>query len=89
MTKRFEVTVERATLNVAPNGRVVIPAAMREKLGIPSGGKIVARLEGGVLTLESREAALRRMREIMAKYDNGVSVVDELIAERRAEAERE
>ena len=81
--------VERATLNVAPNGRFVIPAAMREKLGIPSGGKIVARFEDGVLILESREAALRRMRAMAAKYANGGSVSDELIAERRAEAERE
>jgi AbrB family looped-hinge helix DNA binding protein len=83
------MTIDRATLNVAANGRVVIPAAMREKLGIPAGGKIVARLENGVLTLESRKAALRRVREMLAKYDNGVSMADELIAERRAEAERE
>ena len=83
------MTVDRATLNVASNGRVVIPAAMREKLGIPSGGKIVARLENGVLVIESREAALRKMRAMAAKYSDGGSIVDELIAERRAEAERE
>jgi len=83
------VTVDRATLNVASNGRVVIPMVIREKLGIPSGGKIVARFEDGVLILESREAALRRMRAMAAKYANGGSVSDELIAERRAEAERE
>ena len=83
------MTVDSATLNVASNGRVVIPAAIREKLGIPSGGKVVARFEDGVLFIESREAALRKMRAMVAKYAGGGSVVDELIAERRAEAERE
>lgn len=85
----FRMPSQHATLNVASNGRVVIPAAMREQLGIPAGGKIVARLEDGVLSLESREAALRRMRAMTAKYVTDASIVDELIAERRAEAERE
>ena len=53
------------------------------------GGKIVARLEDGVLIIESREAALRRMRTMVAKYVDGGSIADELIAERRAEAEHE
>jgi hypothetical protein len=61
---------------------------MREKLGIPSARKIVARLVDGVLVLESREAALRGMRAMVAKYADDGSVVDELIAERRAVAER-
>lgn len=83
------MTVDRATLSVAADGRVVIPAAIREKLGIPSGGKIVARFEDGVLFIESRAAALRRMRTIVAKYVDVGSIVDEWVAERRAEAERE
>jgi AbrB family looped-hinge helix DNA binding protein len=80
----------QANLTIAPNGRVVIPANMRAQLGLPTGGKVVARLVGGTVVLEPVEAAIRRAQEMVAKYvprDGGLA--DELIAERRAAAEHE
>ena len=55
-------------MNVAANGRVVIPAGMREQLGLRSGDKLIARLVDGALVLESRDAAMRRARALVAKY---------------------
>jgi bifunctional DNA-binding transcriptional regulator/antitoxin component of YhaV-PrlF toxin-antitoxin module len=79
-----------ANLTMAPNGRLVIPAAMRESLGFTNGGQLLARLEDGVLTLETVDAAVRRAQAIVRQYiPEGVSLVDELIAERRAAAENE
>ena len=80
----------RASLMVAPNGRVVIPADMRSVLGVKDGGKLIARIENGALVLESVQAALAGVQAMVRAYvPEGVSLVDELIAERRAEAERE
>jgi AbrB family looped-hinge helix DNA binding protein len=80
----------KATLTVAPNGRLVIPAAMRESLGFTNGGKLIARLEDGVLILETVEAAVRRAQAMVRKYvPAGVSLADELVAERHAAAKHE
>lgn len=76
---------------VSEGGRVVIPAELRAKLGIKVGDRLVWQDEGDRLVLTSRRAALRRAQALVAKYNNkpGVSMVDELIRERREEAARE
>jgi bifunctional DNA-binding transcriptional regulator/antitoxin component of YhaV-PrlF toxin-antitoxin module len=75
---------------VGPDGRVVIPVAFRRALGIEGGGHVLMRLEGDGLNVVGRDTAIRRVQELVARYiPENVSLVDELIAERRAEAERE
>ncbi|MGQ0675484.1 MAG: AbrB/MazE/SpoVT family DNA-binding domain-containing protein [Rhodospirillales bacterium] len=72
------------------DGRVVIPAPYRRALGIEAGGHVLMRLEGDELRLVGRDAALRRAQELVARYvPEKTSLADELIAERRAEVERE
>ncbi len=71
-------------------GRLVIPKEMREALGIPDGGELRLKVEDGELLGMGRIAALRRIqRELRGTVPPGTSVVDELIADRRAEAARE
>ena len=41
-------------LQVGPQGRIVIPAAVRQSLGIEPGDTLVARVEDGRLVLETR-----------------------------------
>ncbi len=80
----------RANLTVAANGRVVIPADIRAALGVKDGGKLIARIEDGRLVLETVHTALAKVQAMVRQYvPEGVSLVDELIAERRAEAQRE
>ena len=75
---------------VGPDGRVVIPAAYRPLLGMEDGGHVLMRLEDGELRLIGRDAAIARVQAMVAKYvPEGVSLVDELLAERRREVERE
>ena len=81
---------QHTVVNVAANGRVVIPADFREKLGVRGGGKMIARLVNGALVLEPRDVAIRRARQLVAKYvPKDADLVAELIAERRAEAQRD
>ena len=77
---------------MAQNGRLVLPASLRAEIGLPAGGDFLARAENGVIILEPHKKALDRVRDLVRHYapaEEGVSVVDELIAERRAEAARE
>ncbi|WP_044559411.1 AbrB/MazE/SpoVT family DNA-binding domain-containing protein [Azospirillum sp. B4] len=79
-----------ANLTVASNGRVVIPAQMRTALGLQDGGKVVARLEDGVVVLEPIDAAIRRAQAMVRRYvPEGTDLISELAAERRAASERE
>jgi AbrB family looped-hinge helix DNA binding protein len=84
-----------ATMNVIPvvvgrKGRVVVPAAFRHRLGIDEGSELVARIEGETIVLEPRLAAVRRLQSLVgAAVPAEVSLVDELLAERRAEARRD
>lgn len=77
-------------LTIAPNGRVVIPSGMRAALGIPDGGRVVARLVDGTVVLEPISIAIRRAQDYVRQFvPEGVSLADELIAERRATADHE
>lgn len=76
-------------VRVGPKGRVVVPAPIRQALGIEEGTELMARIEGDGIVLEPRSAALRRLQALFAHIPRDVSLVDELIAERREEARRE
>lgn len=81
---------EQVRAKIGPGGRVVIPAEYREALGIKEGDAVYMRLEGEELHLVSDATETRRIREMIARYvPEGVSLVDELIRERRREAAAE
>lgn len=84
-------TMTRAVpLRISAQGRVVIPAEMRRELEIEPGETLMAHVESHRLVLERRGEILERLRsELREVRPKGRSAVDELIAERRAEARRE
>ncbi|HXF12121.1 MAG TPA: AbrB/MazE/SpoVT family DNA-binding domain-containing protein [Terriglobales bacterium] len=78
----------RARIN--GNGRVVIPAPFREALGIKPGDEVIFRLEEDELRLTTMRHRIERAQRRARKYVKpGVSLVDELSAERRAESKNE
>ena len=80
----------RRRLKIGPGGRVVIPADFRRAMEIKEGDVVTAILEDGVLQLIGLEVALRRAQELVRRYvPEGVSLADELIEDRRREAEEE
>ena len=71
-------------------GRVVVPAGFRRALGIGTGQELLMSLDAGFLRVQTVDAALERVRAIArSKRRSDASVVDEFIAERRAEAATE
>jgi AbrB family looped-hinge helix DNA binding protein len=86
----FDDSTPSVKVRLGPEGRVVIPAPMREALGLKEGDVLFARLEGGEIKLLTPNAAMSRAQAIVRSFvPEGVSLADELIAERRREAERE
>jgi AbrB family looped-hinge helix DNA binding protein len=78
------------TSRLNDNGRIVIPAELRQQMGIKPGDTLFLTLEGDVLKVESQLARIRRIQESMRALIPGDRLLsDELIAERREEARRE
>lgn len=77
-------------VRVIDGGKIVIPAALRRKYGFKVGATLVVDDTPGGLTIRSLEDAVAAAQAIMA----GVvpperRLSDELIADRRAEADRD
>ena len=70
--------------------RVTIPEALAAAVGISAGDDVFLCQAGDELRLYGREAAIRRVQRLVAQHvPADVSLVDELLAERRREARRE
>lgn len=77
-------------VKVAEGGRIVIPAEYRKRLGVRVGDDLILQFTDGEVRLFTIAEAVRRAQEMVRRYvPEGVSLVDELSAERRAEAARE
>jgi AbrB family looped-hinge helix DNA binding protein len=74
---------------VTPQGRVTIPAALRREAGIEVGDTVIVHVEDGRVVVETRDQLAARTRRDVARAGVGGSVVDELLAERRADAARD
>ena len=74
-------------VKIIDGGKLVIPASFRRELGIAVGDTVIVEVADGELRVRSRNAALAQARRMMRQLvPEGVSLVDELIAERRVEA---
>jgi len=90
ITRTSVKSILHAKAPLSPNGRIVIPAAIRQEMGFAAGDTLLMDVEDGVLRIESYPARIRRIQREFAPYAKpGVLASDELIAERREEARRE
>lgn len=75
---------------IGPGGRVVIPAAMRRALGLGVDDPVQLVVKGDELHVVPRDVAYRRVQKfVQSLVPPGVSLVDELIKDRKREAEME
>lgn len=83
MTDAFHV-------KLADDGRVVIPASLRHRLGLKPGDPLVIDAEGDVVRVRSAASVLAEVQAYFQRFaPPDVNMVDELIADRRAEAAKE
>jgi len=79
--------MNETSTKIAHCGRLVIPAKHRRALGLKTGDEVILRVVDGELRILSRTEAVRRAQELVRRHVRKErSLVDELSAERRAEA---
>jgi AbrB family looped-hinge helix DNA binding protein len=86
----MEATELRARTRLGEKGRFVIPAVMREALGVDAGGVLDLRVVDGELRISTMQSRIRRVQERARQIiPPGVSLSEELSAERREAAKHE
>lgn len=77
-------------VRVCEGGRIVIPAEFRKALGVAPGDQLILDFDNNEVCMFTPAEALKRVQAAFRPYlPQGRSLVDEFIAERRAEAARE
>ena len=76
---------------IGAGGRLGIPAAFRNELGLRVGDDVIISCTDGEIRVSTIHERVRRVQEFINDriVPRGPSIVDELIADRRAEAESE
>ena len=75
---------------VVEGGRIIVSAASCKSMGLSKGDTVFMELHGDELRVRPARSALRRIQaKLHALAPSAGLVSDKLIAERRAEAERE
>lgn len=86
----FEPAPNWVWTTVRRGGVIQLPNGFLKAMGVAEGDQVQLALDGDVVRILSRAAALREAQALVRRYvPEGVSLVDELLAERRAEAARE
>lgn len=82
--------MDRTQTTVGENGRIVIPAKMRQALDISAGDAVILSVVDKELRIVSLREAARRAQEIVRRFIlKGVSLTEDLLDERRRELARE
>ena len=73
---------------IAEGGRIVIPAEYRQAMGLQVGDEVILQLDGKELRIFSIRQAIKRAQQLVSRYvPQDRALADELVAERRKEAE--
>ena len=74
-------------LRVGANGRMVLPKALRQAMGLSGDTKVIATVEGDEVRLAPIHHGARRAQELYKRYAKSERTVDDFLADRRAEAD--
>jgi bifunctional DNA-binding transcriptional regulator/antitoxin component of YhaV-PrlF toxin-antitoxin module len=79
----------RATAKIVDGGRLLLPVEIWRAMGLKTGDTVSLILDGQKLEVRSTDTVIREIQEMLKPYrrTDGRSVVDDLIAERRREAQ--
>ncbi|MFI5021223.1 MAG: AbrB/MazE/SpoVT family DNA-binding domain-containing protein [Alphaproteobacteria bacterium] len=80
-----------AHAKVSASGRLSLPAGFRKAVGLDRGGNVVIELDGREMRIVTLDEAVTRAQALSRRLLKGKSKfsVDDFIAERHREAERE
>ena len=78
---------ETIDLRVGANGRMVLPKAIRQALGLSGDTKVIATVEGDEVRLTPIHHGVRRAQDLYRQHVTNDRSTDDFLRERRAEAE--
>lgn len=82
--------METVRVRLDDQGQLVIPASHRQALGLQPGDEVTISVENHALRITGARARIAEARRLVREHTSGEgSPVDDLIAQRRAEATRE
>jgi bifunctional DNA-binding transcriptional regulator/antitoxin component of YhaV-PrlF toxin-antitoxin module len=77
-------------VRIADHRRIVLPTELCDRLALHVGDTIVVRVEDDHAILSSVDRTIKRFQDLVAQQlPEGIGLVDQLIAEREAEAGHE
>jgi AbrB family transcriptional regulator (stage V sporulation protein T) len=77
-------------VRIAAGGRVVIPADVRQGLGVKEGDELLITRDGDGIRMTTVQQAVKEVQAFFGQFKKpGESVVDEFLASRREEAAKE
>jgi AbrB family looped-hinge helix DNA binding protein len=76
-------------IRINHQGRLVIPAELRAAAGIKPDSDVALEVHEGEIRIRNVDAALSRVQTKYKRLAQGRDVVDEFLAERREEADRD
>jgi AbrB family looped-hinge helix DNA binding protein len=80
----------REQVTIGDRGRLVLPSSVRSELGLTPGTRMLLSTEAdGSIRLRPYRTVADKSRGLFANLAEDRSLVDQLVAERRAEAESE
>ena len=74
---------------IAANGRMVLPKAAREALGVTGAGVIALSVEGDEVKMTSMAARIKYAQALYRQHVKNGTSSDDFLEERRQEAERD
>jgi AbrB family looped-hinge helix DNA binding protein len=78
------------TVVLGESGRIVLPAPIRNELGLKTGDRLTVTCDQGEIRILSRKMALASIQADIVKHRGSLAgLLDEFLAERRREAARE
>jgi AbrB family looped-hinge helix DNA binding protein len=82
---------QAVNIRLGQNGRIVIPAPVRDALRLKEGDTLLLTVEPqrGRLVLETEETVIARLHELVGAAEGGPLVSEDLLRERREEGQRE
>lgn len=83
------IPAKHSEVHLGRQGRFVIPAELRRRLGFNPGDALIARIEDDRLVVEKAEVVKRRLRERFRHVPETVDLAAELIEGRRRESAQE
>ena len=76
-------------VRIAPNGRMVLPKAVRAALGVEGAGVIALTVDGDEVKLSSMASRIRYVQALYREHVKDGTSSDAFLEERRQEAERD